>query len=87
MTYQLWIPDQVGHDVCVGMTCGTGMTMLFADPLSCKVQIINRIGLCFQQNLLKFNTNIVLYQVVFRTISAILYPLIFVLIFNYSGMF
>ena len=39
-----------------------GMTMLLADALSCKVQIINKIGLRFQQNLLKVNTNIVLYQ-------------------------
>ena len=44
MTYQLWMPDQVGHDVCVGMTydCwrspvkpgmtyGTGKTMLLSD--------------------------------------------------------
>ena len=36
--------------------------MLFPDALSCNVQIINKIGLCFQQNLLKVNTNIVLYQ-------------------------
>ena len=45
-----------------GMTCGSGMTMLLSDVLSCKVQIINRIGLRFQQNLLKVDTNIVLYQ-------------------------
>ena len=35
---------------------------LFSDALSCKVQIVNKIGLRFQQNLLKVNTNIVLYQ-------------------------
>ena len=35
---------------------------LFADALSCKVQIANKIGLEFQQNLLKVYTNIVLYQ-------------------------
>ena len=62
MTYQLWIPDQVGHDVCVGMTYGTGMTMLFSDALSCNVQVISKIDLRFQQNRLKVDTNIVLYQ-------------------------
>ena len=35
---------------------------LLADALSCKVQIVNKIGLRFQQNRLKVNTNIVLYQ-------------------------
>ena len=39
-----------------------GMTMLFPDALSCNVQIVNKIGLQFQQNLLKVDTNIVLYQ-------------------------
>ena len=37
-------------------------TVLFTDALSCNVQIVNKIGLKFQQNLLKVNTNIVLYQ-------------------------
>ena len=36
--------------------------LLFPDALSCKVQIVNEIGLRFQQNRLKVNTNIVLYQ-------------------------
>ena len=36
--------------------------VLFSDALSCKVQTIKKIGLRFQQNLLKVNTNIVLYQ-------------------------
>lgn len=36
--------------------------VLFSDALSCKVQIVNKIGLRFQQNRLKVNTNIVLYQ-------------------------
>ena len=35
---------------------------LFSDALSCKMQIANKIGLKFQQNLLKVNINIVLYQ-------------------------
>lgn len=35
---------------------------LFSDALSCKVQIANKIGLKFQQNQLKGDTNIVLYQ-------------------------
>ena len=35
---------------------------LFPDALSCKVQIANKIGLKFQQNQLKGDTNIVLYQ-------------------------
>ena len=35
---------------------------LFPDAVSCKVQIVNKIGLRFQQNRLKVNTNIVLYQ-------------------------
>ena len=38
---------------------------LLSDALSCKVQIVNKIGLRFQQNRLKVNTNIVLYQVLF----------------------
>ena len=33
-----------------------------SDALSCNVQIINKMGLQFQQNLLKVDTNIVLYQ-------------------------
>ena len=49
-----------------GMTCGTDMTMLLSDALSCKVQIANKIGLKFQQNLLKVNTNIVLYQILVK---------------------
>ena len=32
---------------------------LFPDALSCKVQIANKIGLKFQQNQLKGDTNIV----------------------------
>ena len=36
--------------------------VLFPDALSCKVQIANKIGLKFQQNQLKVDTNIVLYQ-------------------------
>ena len=56
MTYQLWMPDQVGHDVCAGMT------MLLTDALSCNVQIVNKIGLKFLQNRLKVDTNIVLYH-------------------------
>ena len=34
----------------------------FADALSCNMQIANKMGLKFQQNLLKVDTNIVLYQ-------------------------
>ena len=37
-------------------------TVLLPDALSCNVQIVNKIGLQFQQNLLKVDTNIVLYQ-------------------------
>ena len=40
-------------------------TVLFPDALSCNVQIVNKMGLKFQQNLLKVDTNIVLYQVLF----------------------
>ena len=40
----------------------SGMTMSFSDALSYNVQIVNKIGLKFQQNRLKVNTNIVLYQ-------------------------
>ena len=36
--------------------------LLFSDALSCNMQIVNKIGLKFQQNLLKVDTNIVLYQ-------------------------
>ena len=36
--------------------------VLFADALSDNRQIVNKISLRFQQNLLKVNTNIVLYQ-------------------------
>ena len=36
--------------------------VLLPDVLFCNVQIINKIGLKFQQNLLKLDTNIVLYQ-------------------------
>ena len=36
--------------------------LLFSDALSCNVQIVNKMGLKFQQNLLKVDTNIVLYQ-------------------------
>ena len=36
--------------------------LLFPDALSCNVQIVNKMGLKFQQNLLKVDTNIVLYQ-------------------------
>ena len=42
--------------------CKTNSYALFPDALSCKVQIVNDIGLGFQQNLLKVDTNIVLYQ-------------------------
>ena len=34
----------------------------FSDALSCNVQIVNKMGFKFQQNLLKVDTNIVLYQ-------------------------
>ena len=34
----------------------------FSDALSCNVQIVNKMGLKFQQNQLKGDTNIVLYQ-------------------------
>ena len=36
--------------------------MLLSDALSCNMQIVNKIGLKFQQNLFKVDTNIVLYQ-------------------------
>ncbi len=35
---------------------------LLTDALSCNVQIVNKMGLKFQQNQLKGDTNIVLYQ-------------------------
>ena len=35
---------------------------LLTDAVSCNVQIVNKMGLKFQQNLLKVDTNIVLYQ-------------------------
>ena len=50
------MPDYVGHEVCYGIS------KLFSDAVSCDAQIVNKIGLKFQQNLLKVNTNIVLYQ-------------------------
>ena len=53
------MPDYVGHEVCYGIS------KLFPDALSCNVQIVNKIGLKFQQNRLKVDTNIVLYQVLF----------------------
>ena len=37
-------------------------TVLFSDALSCNLQIVNKMGLKFQQNLLKVDTNIVLFQ-------------------------
>ena len=61
--------------------------VLFPDALSCKVQIVNEIGLGFQQNLLKVDTNIVLYQVLFCSNSRKSYLLIFVLFFNYRDVF
>ena len=36
--------------------------VLLSDALSCNMQIVNKMGLKFQQNLLKVDTNIVLYQ-------------------------
>ena len=45
---------------------------LFPDALSYNMQIINNIGLKFQQNMLKVDTNIVLYQVLFWSKSLIL---------------
>ena len=41
--------------------------VLLPDALSCNMQIVNKIGLKFQQNLLKVDTNIdiVLYHVLF----------------------
>ena len=63
MTYDCWgSPVKPGMTYGTGMTCGIGKTMLLSDALSCKVQIVNKIGLRFQQNRLKVNTNIVLYQ-------------------------
>ena len=58
----LFVFVELRSPVKPGMTCGTDMTMLLPDALSCKVQIVNKIGLRFQQNRLKVNTNIVLYQ-------------------------
>ena len=49
-------------------SCDSAQVMnaiLFSDALSCNVQIVNKIGLQFQQDLLKVDTNIVLYQVLF----------------------
>ena len=57
MTYDCW-----GSPVKPGMTHSTGMTMLLPDALSYNVQIVNKMGLKFQQNQLKGDTNIVLYQ-------------------------
>ena len=58
----LFVFVELRSPVKPGMTCGNGMTVLFPDALSCNVQIVNKIGLKFQQNLLKVDTNIVLYQ-------------------------
>ena len=66
-----------------GMTCKLDMTMLFPDALSCNVQIINKIGLKFQQNLFKVDTNIVLYQYLVKDtilqiqIDIVLYQVLF----------
>ena len=54
----LGISDVINVRYCVSISYKRS----FSDALSCKVQIINGIGLQFQQNLLKVNTNIVLYQ-------------------------
>ena len=35
---------------------------LFSDAVSCNMQIVSKMSLKFQQNLLKVDTNIVLYQ-------------------------
>ena len=56
-------PTVVG--ICHGLlvfSCLMFSEGLLPDALSCKVQTINEIGLGFQQNLLKVDTNIVLYQ-------------------------
>ena len=58
----LFVFVELRSPVKPGMTHSTGMTMLFPDALSCNVQIVNKMGLKFQQNLLKVDTNIVLYQ-------------------------
>jgi hypothetical protein len=58
----LFVFVELRSPVKPGMTCGTDMTMLLPDAVSCKVQIANKIGLKFQQDLLKVYTNIVLYQ-------------------------
>ena len=78
----LFVFVELRSPVKPGMTCGTDMTMLFPDALSRKVQIVNKIGLQFQQNRLKVNTDIVLYQVLFCSKSRKSYLLIFVLIFS-----
>ena len=41
----LFVFVELRSPVKPGMTCGTDMTMLFPDALSCKVQIANEIGL------------------------------------------
>ena len=58
----LFVFVELRSPVKPGMTCGSGLTMLLSDALSCNVQIVNKIGLKFQQNLLNVDTNIVLYQ-------------------------
>ena len=58
----LFVFVELRSPVKPGMTHSTGMTMLFPDALSCNVQIVNKMGLKFQQNQLKGDTNIVLYQ-------------------------
>ena len=44
------------------LATGDDKFYLLPDALSCNMQIVNKMGLKFQQNLLKVDTNIVLYQ-------------------------
>ena len=57
MTYDCW-----RSPVKPGMTHSTGMTMLLTDAKSANRQIVNGLQSGFQQNMLKVDTNIVLYQ-------------------------
>ena len=41
----LFVFVELRSPVKPGMTCGSGLTMLLSDAVSCKVQTINKIGL------------------------------------------
>ena len=58
-----WMMDLLGQEKVNSLWRSTKYYfLLLADALSYNMQIVNKIGLKFQQNLLKVDTNIVLYQ-------------------------